>query len=213
MELTPGQRRLVFAVIVLALAALGIYLVVARNSSGTPSAASSTPATGATAPTSGASSVPPTMLPSATPASTAGGAEIYQWLPFSATDLTAAANTTTAFAKAYTTWSYTESATAYGATFNGLANAGEISTLEEGFATPGAAQQRTTDKQVSTGSGTIDQITAFGAGSITFSVTISQQVTSAQPTQTQSPQYSVTVVSSGNAWLVSQIQYANQGNQ
>jgi hypothetical protein len=161
------------------------------------------------------------MLPSATPASTAGGAGIYQWLPFSATDLTAAANATTAFAKAYVTWSYTENVTAYGATFSGLATGPEITSLEEGYSTPGEAQQRTDEKQVSTGSGSIDQITAFSGGSattgsgpsITFTVTISQRVTSTRPTQTQTQQYSITVVSSGGAWQVNEIQYANQGNQ
>lgn len=212
MELTPGQQRLVFAVIVLALAGLGIYLFSARGSHGTPAAAPSTPAA-ATAPAGpSAASVPPTLVPSATPASTVGGAEIYQWLPFTPADLSAAANTTTAFAKAYATWSYTESATSYAAAFQGLATAQEITTLKDGYSTVGLAQARTADKQVSTGSGTIDSIRSFGTGSITFVVTITNTVTSTQPAAQSNSQYAVTVVSSGTAWQVDDIELASLGN-
>src|SRR5487761_60190 len=195
MDLTPGRQRLVFVVIVIALVGLTSYLIENRHSGAAPPAAPSPPA--------------------ATPASTAGGAEIYQWLPFTAADLTAAANTTTAFAKAYVTWSYTENAAAYGATFNGLANPAEITSLESGYSTAGA-QQRTADKQVSSGSGAIDSIRSFGAGptSITFVVTINQQLTSTQPATTAPPaQYTVTVVSSGSTWLVNDIELSSLGNQ
>lgn len=216
MDLTPGRQRLVFAVIVLVLAGLGLYLIKARGSGHTP-AASSTPAATAAGPAAGSSpgaGVPPTALPTATPVPTAGGAEIYQWLPFTPADLAAAANTTTAFAKAYATWSYRQNAAAYGATFRGLATAHEITTLEAGYSTAGLAQQRTADKQVSTGGGTIDSIRSFGTGptSITFVVTITSTVTSTKPTATSTAQYAVTVVSSGTAWQVYDIELSSLGN-
>ncbi len=212
MELTPGRQRMVFAVIVLAFAGLGLYLISHRGSGGTPAAGSSTSAPAA-APASSGARGPPTVLPSATPASTAGGAQIYQWLPFTPADLTAAANTATAFAKAYTTWSYTESAAAYGASFSGLATTTEVASLEAGYSTGGAAQQRAADKQASTGSGTVSRITAFGTGTITFLVTITQHVTPAQPTSLTGPQqYSLTVVSSGSAWQVNDIELGTPGN-
>jgi hypothetical protein len=223
MELTPGQQRLVFVVVVLALAGLGIYLIQGRGSGGgtpaaAPSASATTPRPSASAPS--AASVPPSTVPAATPVSTAGGAQIYQWLPFTAADLSAAAQTTLTFAKDYSTWSYTESAAAYAAKFNGLATSTELATLKNGYTTPGVAGRRTADKQVSTGSGTIDSIRSFGTGqtsatgqpSITFVVTIDQQVTSTQPTSTVSNQYAVTVVSSGGAWLVHDIELSKLGN-
>jgi hypothetical protein len=215
MDLTPGRQRLVFVVIVIALVGLTSYLIENRHSGAAPAAAPSPSASTPSAAGTQGSSVPPSSLPAATPASTAGGAQIYQWLPFTAVDLSAAANTTTAFAKAYVTWSYTENAAAYGATFSGLANPAEITSLESGYSTAGA-QQRTADKQVSTGSGTIDSIRSFGSGptSITFVVTISQQLTSTQPATTAPPsQYTVTVVSSGSAWLVNDIELSSLGNQ
>ena len=222
MDLTPGQQRLVFVVVVLALAGLGIYLLNGRESGGTPAVAPSTtpastpvqPSAASSAPSASAASVPPTAASSATSAATAGGTDIYQLLPFTQAGLTAAANTTTAFAKAYATWSYTESADAYGATFNGLATTKEIGILESNYNS--AAAQQTAKKLVSTGSGTIDSIrsivTVPGPTSITFLVTISQQVTPAQPGAAPSSQYAVTVSPQGTAWLVNDIELSNLGN-
>jgi hypothetical protein len=217
MDLTTGQRRLVFVVVVLALAGLGIYLFQGRNSGGSPAAGPSTsaPSSSAAAPAAGGAgnSVPPSSVPAATPVSTAGGAQIYQWLPFTAADLSAASQTTLTFAKNYSTWSYQESAADYAAKFDGMVTAVELATLKNGYSTPGVAGPRAADKQVSTGSGTIDSIRSFGAGpAITFLVTIDQQVTSTQPASTQSNQYAITVASSGGAWQVNDIELSRLGN-
>jgi hypothetical protein len=217
MELTTGQRRLLFAVVVLALAGLGIYLVSSRSSGGSPATAPAATASTAQPTASGptAAGVPPSTVPAATPVSTAGGAQIYQWLPFTAADLAAAAKTTVTFAGDYATWSYTEDAAAYGAKMSGLVTAQEAATLENDYGTSGVAGPRAADKQVSTGSGTIDSISSFGSGnptSITFLVTISQHVTSTQPAKSMSGQYTVTVVSSGTAWQVNDIELSGIGN-
>jgi len=217
MELTTGQRRLLFAVVVLALAGLGIYLVSSRSSGGSPATAPAATASTAQPTASGptAAGVPPSTVPAATPVSTAGGAQIYQWLPFTAADLAAAAKTTVTFAGDYATWSYTENAAAYGAKMSGLVTAQEAATLENDYGTSGVAGPRAAAKQVSTGSGTIDSISSFGNGnptSITFLVTISQQVTSTQPAKSTSGQYTVTVVSSGTAWQVNDIELSGIGN-
>jgi hypothetical protein len=217
MELTTGQRRLLFAVVVIALAGLGFYLVSSRSSGGSPGAAASTPASSDSRPSGSgttAAGVPPSTVPAATPVSTTGGAEIYQWLPFTAADLTAAARTTVTFASDYATWSYTEDAAAYGAKMNGLVTAQEAATLENDYGTPGVAGPRAADKQVSTGSGTIDSISSFGSNptSITFVVTISQQVSSTQPAKSMTGQYTVTLTLSGSAWQVSDIELSGIGN-
>jgi hypothetical protein len=225
MELNPVQRRLLFVVVVLALVGLGIFLIKDRGS-GTPAAAPSTSASASQSSASASSGavssgsggllgVPPS-LPAATPVSTAGGAEIYQWLPFTAADLSAAAQTTVTFAKDYTTWSYTESADAYAAKLSPLVSSTELAVIKNGYTTAGVAQQRAADKQVSTGSGTIDSIRSFGSNpvSITFVVTINQQVTPTQPTgMSPSQQYAVTVVSSGGAWRVNDLELAGAGNR
>src|SRR5262245_31837522 len=109
MDLNPGQQRLVFVVVVLALAGLGIYLVTGRNSGGAPAAAPSAPASPAPSAGQTTGGVPPSVVPTtANPLPTTGAGQIYQWLPFSAADLSAAAQATQDFAKAYANWSYTE---------------------------------------------------------------------------------------------------------
>jgi hypothetical protein len=216
MELTPGQRRLAFVIIVIVLVGLGIYLIHSRESSGTPAAAPTTSATKAapSASTSSASS-PPSAAPTPTSSSAASGAEIYQWLPFKPADLNAAVQVTTSFAADYVTWSYKEDEAAYVAKMNGLITAQVQTFVEEGYETSGVASLRTTQKQVSTGSGAIDSISSLATTpttSITFLVTINQQVTSTQPTATTDQQYWVTVAPSGGTWQVSNIQLANLGN-
>jgi hypothetical protein len=224
MELTTGQQRLLFVVVVLALAGLGIYLIGGRDSGGgapatAPSVSASSVSAAAPLPSAtGAANtgVPPASIPAATPASTAGGAEIYQWLPFTPADLAAAAKTTLAFATDYATWSYTEDAQAYAAKLNGLVIPQEVAILENAYDTSGVAGPRAANKQVSTGSGTIDSIRSFGTGTqvfIIFVVTIAQQVTSTQPSSTETGQWAVTVASSGSSWQVSDIELSALGNQ
>jgi hypothetical protein len=223
MDLTPGQQRLVFVVVVLLLVGLGVYLIGHRSSGGAPAAASSaTPSTSQasasqtpSADTAPAADTPPSTVPAATPVSTAGGAEIYQWLPFTPAELSAAAKATTTFATDYVTWSYTENAAAYGAKLSGLVTPHELTTLEDGYSTSGVAGPRTANKQVSTGSAAIDSINSFGTGpvSITFVVSISQQVASTQPTSKVNGQYTVTVQSAASGWQVSDIELSGLGNQ
>ncbi len=191
MDLTPGQRRLLFVVVVIVLVGLGAFVIEGRSHGNTaaapppkptPSAsASATPAASSAA----ATATPPATEPSATPpASTAGGANIYQWLPFTQPDLTAAAKTTLAFAKDYVTWNSKESKTAYGAKMAGLVTAQEDTALANDFSTAA----RGAGNAVSSGSGTINSISSFGSNpaSITFSVTIAQQVVPAQGTSASS---------------------------
>jgi hypothetical protein len=211
MDLTPGRQRLVFVVIVIALVGLTSYLIESRHSGAAPSPSASTPSPARTQ----GSGVPPSSVPAVTPVPTASGAEIYQWLPFTAADLSAAAQTTLTFAKDYSTWSYTESVTDYAAKLSPLVTTPELATLKSGYSTAGVAGPRVADKQVSTGSGTIDSIRSFGAGhvSITFLVTVNQQVTSTQPATTAPPQqYAVTVVSSGGTWQVNDLELSQLGN-
>jgi hypothetical protein len=223
MDLTTGQRRLLFVVIVVVLVGLGFFLVSHHSDGGSPAAQGAptpTPATNAginasTPPGQSTAATPPATVPAATPASTAGSAEIYQWLPFTPAELSAAAQTTVAFAKNYATWSYAENKTAYAAKLSGLVTAQEQATLEYDYSTPGVSALRVADKQVSAGSGTIDSISSIVTSpvSVTFLVTITQQVASTQPTKTMNGQYTVTVAPNGGAWQVSDIELSGLGNQ
>jgi hypothetical protein len=209
MELSPGQRKAVFALIVLVLAGLGVYLVVPAAHSASPPRA--TPPSRAAAPRSHPAAATPSAGASPAPA-TGATPDIYQWLPFSESDLVNAAAVVTQFSKDYGTWSYTQNANQYVATMNGLVTQELSQFVAEGYSVPAVANERTTDKQVSAGTAVINQLRAFGASSMTFVVTISQEITSTGGTSNVSGQYAVTVASSGSVWQVNDIELASAGN-
>ena len=211
MDLTSAQRRMVFIVIVLALAGLGAFLLWPR-----PSPAASQAASG---PTAHAATSAPAPVPSS-PASAAPsgqGVNIYQLLPFSRADLTEAAGVVRRFCTDYATYSYTESAGSYVGRMHGLVTSELAATLAQDYATPGVAQTRTQQKQTATGSGAITALRAFGASSLTFLVTLSQKTYSTPQggkttAHTASGDYAITIARSGSGWQVNDIQLASAGN-
>lgn len=212
MELTPGQRRAAFAVIVLALIALGAFLIVTRlrgspSAPSTAGAVSSPPAAGSTAPAS--------PLPSATPAAAtpaAAGVDIYRLLPFSQAALNQAVGVTQKFTAQYGTFSYRQTAAAYVAALRRLVTPELAATLARSYATPGVAQARTQQRQISSGHGTVTSLRAFGPNSLTFVVTLVQRITQRQGRSQQTGQYAITVTSGRGGWQVSDIQLATAGN-
>jgi hypothetical protein len=212
MELSAGQRKALFFLVVAALTALGIYMFMpgaraARAQPSAPSAARSpartTPATPSPTPT-GSSHAPPATTPPA--------ADIYQWLPFSQAGLDSAATVVTRFGNAYGTFSYTESAAAYVNSMQSLIVSDLSQVLDGDYSAPGVASQRAGEKQISTGSTMIDSLQAFGPSSITFVVTISRQITDTSGRSRASAQYEVTVTGEGTSWLVNNIELAGVGN-
>ena len=142
MELSSAQRKLVFAGVVLVLAALGAFLII-PNTLGRGTTGHGR-AVGLTAPLSTPTPAPatqPTTTPGglgATPAP-GSGPDIYAWLPFSQAGLTAAADLVHKFAAAYASYTYTQSTASYERRFSGLATTQLIAVLARGFATPGVA--------------------------------------------------------------------------
>src|SRR3984885_14363599 len=165
MDLNAGQRKAIFLLIVVVLVGLGVYMFVpgARGSDGghTPAAAGSS------------------------------DPDIYQWLPFTQAQLGSATAVITQFCDAYGTWSYSQNATSYVKTMGTLIPSQLASVIEQGYSVPGVASQRTSKKQVSTGSTVINSIRAFGSSSITFVVTITEQITESSGQSRNSNQYAV----------------------
>jgi hypothetical protein len=213
MELSPAQRKLVFAIIVLALAGLGGFLLwpspatAHRRGSAPPSAAVTPPArhTPAASPASGGPGPP------------AGALNIYQWLPFSQSDLAVAAGVVRRFAADYATYSYTQSADSYAGRMRGLVTPSLSATLARGFAALGLAQVRTQQKQSASGSGVITALRAFGPSSLTFAVTLTQKTyntgrTGKTTSAVTKGSYAITVERAGSGWQVNDIQLASAGN-
>lgn len=116
------------------------------------------------------------------------------------------------FASQYGTYSYRESAASYVAAMRGLVTPELAATLARSYATPGVAQLRTQQQQVSSARGTVTSLRAFGPTSLTFVVRLVQQITERQGRSQQTGQYAITVTASGSQWQVSDIQLASAGN-
>ena len=207
MDLTPGQRKAVFAGVVLVLAALGAFLLI-PGSQGSKGAAASRPLH-SPPPTS----PPPAGLGATAPPTAAGtGVDIYQWLPFSQAGLAAAAQVVREFAADYASYTYTESAASYVGRMGGLVTAQLAATLARGYATPGVAQLRTRQKQTYSGTGQITALRAFGPSSITFVVAVDQKIAGTQGTSRNIIDYAVTVTGAGTRWQVNDVELASAGN-
>ena len=218
MELSPGQRKAVFALIVVVLVALGGFLCVSR--SGGVRAAGRTAQTAQAARTPPASvppSVPPSApasVPASVPPAQAGApaVDIYRLLPFSQAGLDQAVGVVQRFAARYGTYSYTEPAGSYVASMRGLITPELAATLARGYATPGVAQQRAAQRQVATGQAAVTALRAFGPTSLTFLVTLVQRITGRAGSSQLTSRYAVTVTSTAGGWQVSDIQLASAGN-
>jgi hypothetical protein len=217
-DLSPGQQKAVFVLVVVVLGALGYWLILpaVTHSNGSAHAATSptpSPAGSASSQPASAPSQPPSAPPStgtASPAAT-GSVNIYSWLPFTEQDLAAAAAVTVKFGALYNTYSYTESAADYVGAMNGLITPQLAATLKGVYATPGVAQVRTSQKQVATGTAVIDSLRAFGPSSLTFVVTGTQHLVTATGTTNGSTPYAITVTGSGTSWQVNDIQLSTTG--
>jgi hypothetical protein len=207
-ELSSRQSSAVLVVVVIALAALGYYLVVPAVTHGhataSPAASGSTTAT--------APSPAPALTVTA-PAASASSVNIYAWLPFTQQDLAAAAAVTVRFSVDYDTFTYTESAAGYVGAMGGLITGQLATTLRAAYQTPGVANLRTSQKQVSAGTAVIASLRAFGPSSMTFIVTAGQRLATANGTSSGSTQYAVTVTGSGSSWQVSDIELESAGNE
>jgi hypothetical protein len=212
MDKASAQRKAVFAVIVVALAALGVYMFM-------PGALGAGRSSKPPATTHHAATRPPHAAPAAThpapaPASSASSSvpNIYGWLPFTQAELASAARVVTEFSAAYGTWSYSQNADAYVATMSNLIAPGLSQVLAQSYSVPGVAKARTSEKQVSTGSAVIGSLRAYGPSSMTFIVTITEKITDTAGRSQSSSQYAVTASGVGSSWQVSDIELASQGN-
>jgi len=202
MEFSPAARRLLFGLIVCALAGLGAYLIGpaahGAGSSTRQGGSASKSANGGTA--------------AIVNAAARGRSDIYQWLPFTPTGLDAAASVVVKFGDAYGSYSYGQSATAYVAPIVPITAPQLVSQIEAAYSVPGVAATRLTAQQVAVGTATIGSIRAFGPSSITFLVQVSQQLTDTAGRRQQSTVYAVTVTGSGTSWQVTDIELATAGN-
>jgi hypothetical protein len=208
MDLSPGQQKAVFALVVVVLAAIGYWLVVPKAShSNAQAKPTPTPS-----PTQSVPSPAVTQTPTvtATPAAT-GSVNIYSLLPFTQTGLQAAAAVTQQFLVDYDTYSYTESAQDYVGKMGGLVTAQLSASLQALYASAGVAKVRNSQQQTSTGTAQIDSLRSFGPSSLTFVVTGNQHLVTAKGSSNGTAQYAITVTGSGTSWQVDNIELSTTG--
>ncbi len=211
MDLSPGHKKAVFALVVVILAALGYWLILPKvshsNAQAQPTPSPSTPSPTESVP-SPAVSVTPTVTQ--TPAAT-GSVNIYSWLPFTQEGLTTAASVAQQFLVDYDTYSYTESAQDYVGKMGSLITAQLGTTLKGLYSSPGVAKVRNDQKQTSTGTAQINSLRSFGPSSLTFVVSANQHLVTAKGTSNGTAQYAITVTGSGTSWQVDNIELSSTG--
>ncbi|MFC5187339.1 hypothetical protein [Actinomadura harenae] len=207
MNLSDRHRKILFGVLVVALAAVGVYLTAASPSQhkSAPRAARSTPVTGG-GPAAPAS--PPAGISSQVDS---GNFDVYRLLPFGRQEFATAADTAQRFVAAYGTYRFDEQPQAYAARLQPLVNDQVGQQITQGFAAPGIQQQRQQDHTVATCTASLDQVRDIGNNSIIFLVTGKQQISKSGGGSNDSRQWAVTVARDGNALKVSAFEPADVG--
>lgn len=209
MDLSDLQRKLLFAGLVVILAAAGIFLTVSARSHSTSHASHrSTPAAIST-------TEPPATVPTPLPTSSPGAPgqfNIYPLLPFTQQDFAAANNLAQRFMVAYGTYRYDQDPKAYAAGLGTMTTAQLSAQLAQGASAPGLIQQRQKVQEVSVGSATVVSIRDIQKDSIVFVVNAGQHVTSTGKATDSSAEYAVTVQKAGSGWVVYAFEPASQGN-
>jgi hypothetical protein len=216
MELTPVQRLVTFAIVVLVLAGLGVYLFLPKSSDG----ASAQPRSGqpGSSPTPSHQPVSPTATglsssPAAPPPSAGNAPDIYNWLPFTPSGLASAARVTTTFAADYGTYSYRQNTASYLAPMKSLITGQLAELLGRAYSAPGLVAARVSGKQVSVGSAEITSLRAFGQSSITFAVTLTERTNGTTGMRRLTADYAITVTGAASSWQVNNIELQSAGNQ
>jgi hypothetical protein len=225
MELTTAQRRIVFVLVVLVLAGLGVYVFTSagRGTAGSGAAGRHAAGQGSGGQGTGGQGVPPSTPPaspsasaSSSPAQTAPtdtrAPDIYQWLPFTKAGLAGAASVAVRFGAAYGTFSYTEKTSAYIASMRSLITPQLAGQISAAYAAPGVASLRASRKQVSAGSARITSLRAFGSSSLTFIVAVTEQITAKKNSGPLTTSYAVTLTGGDTSWQVSGLEYEGAGN-
>lgn len=209
MDLSDQQRKLLFAGLVVVLAAAGVFLTISARGH------SSTHASHRSRPAAISSTTPPPSVPTPAASSSpavAGQFNIYPLLPFNQQQFAAASNLVQRFMVAYNTYRYDEDPKTYAAGLAGMTTAQLAAQLAQGASAPGLIQQRQKSHEVSVGSATVASIRDIQKDSIIFVVTAGQHITSTGKATDSSAQYAVTVQQAGGGWVVYAFQPANQGN-
>jgi len=206
MDLTDRQRKLLFAGLVVVLAAAGVFLTIGSGGQRHARSVRASTTTTAPAPTS---SAPEPSGPTPSP----GSYDIYSMLPFSQKDFTTAADVARRFTIAYGTYRFDEDPKAYVDRIRAMVTPDLANQLEQGAAAPGLLEQRKQDQEVSTSDATLDSLRDMAKDQLIFLATGKQHITKGGKTSETSQQYAVTMTRSGGGWVVFAFAPADVGDK
>jgi hypothetical protein len=211
MDLTDRQRKLLFAGLVIVLAAAGVFLTIGSGGhrhGRAGQASTPTPTPTSTAPQAGVTA-PPVSGPPPSP----GSYDIYSLLPFSQKDFTTAADVARRFTAAYGTYRFDEDPKVYVDRIRGMVNPDLATQLQQDAAAPGVLEQRKQDQEVSTSDATLNSIRDMAKDQFIFLVTGRQHITKGGKASDSSQQYAVTLTRSGGGWVVFAFAPADVGDK
>ncbi|GII77728.1 hypothetical protein Sru01_27100 [Sphaerisporangium rufum] len=201
MALGDDRRKIVFAVVVLALAGVGVYLSLR------PAAGGDGRAEPAGVITTGPARPPAADPPAASP----GSFDIYSYLPVTRAQIAEAADVARRFATSYATFRHDEDAASYAERLKGFTTAEFGAVLARDVTTPATVEHNRTEQIVSQGSAKLTAIRDIAAGSVTVVVTAVQDITDRNGTRRQTADYAVTLTQVGTGWRVFDLQPATTG--
>jgi hypothetical protein len=158
-----------------------------------------------TRPTHVASSPPATPTAAATP-------PLAAILPFSPSQLQAAAVLAGRFTAAWDSWSWRQAPAAWLARLFPMTASELRPALAQAAGTPGLLAQRDATRQAATATATAEQIQDLTSGSVTVAVTVRQVITSTSGTTETVTSFAVTLTPHRTGWAVWDIEPASAGN-
>lgn len=203
-----GSRRgAVFAVLVVILAVVGVYLTMWSDTGGGPGQPAGVTRTVA-------SGQEPAAEP-ARPAATASDApfDVYSYLPMTKRELAAAADYAQRFTAEYGTFGYDEDPAVYGDRLRGYVTAEFAGALLRTVTSPGTVEANKADEIVSVGTARVKGIRQIDSASVTFVVVGTQNVTARSGVNERTAEYAVTLIQAGAEWLVHDLQPADSGQE
>ncbi|RKS71983.1 hypothetical protein BZB76_4794 [Actinomadura pelletieri DSM 43383] len=207
MNLNDRQRRLLFAGLVVFLAAAGLYLSLASPGDEEPDRPAARPSTSAPPGPTGPASPPPGIRTPVNP----NDFDIYRLLPFTRAEFANAADLAQRFVAAYGTYRFDEPPEVYAQRLSGLVTDELRTELARAATTPGLLEERRKSQVVAQGSATLDQVRTIENNSIIFLVTGIQQVSSGDTDSNDRQRYAVTVVREGGSLRIYSFEPADAG--
>ncbi|WP_326825628.1 hypothetical protein [Streptosporangium sp. NBC_01756] len=204
-----GRRGVVFGVLVVVLALVGIYLTMWPDSDD----GQQPPAgpVGVSRTVSGSKA--PVSVEPPRPSATASDApfDVYSYLPMTKKELSAAADYAQRFTAEYGTFSYDEDPATYGDRLRGYTTVEFADVLLRTVTSPGSVEANRADEVVSVGTARVKEIRQIQNTSVVFVVTGTQNVTAKSGAKERVEDYAVTLVKIGADWRVHDLQPADDG--